>query len=58
MVAELNDVQDRFIPARHKNISHLISHIVPISLYVAIWAALMVCTGLTVFARFGGPGHL
>lgn len=26
------------------------SHIVPISLYVAIWATLMVCTGLTVFA--------
>ena len=26
------------------------SHLVPISLYVAIWATLMVCTGLTVFA--------
>ena len=26
------------------------SHIVPISLYVGIWATLMVCTGLTVFA--------
>ncbi len=26
------------------------SHVVPISLYVAIWATLMVCTGLTVFA--------
>jgi cytochrome c oxidase subunit 4 len=26
------------------------SHIVPIGLYWAIWAALMVCTGLTVFA--------
>ncbi len=26
------------------------SHIVPVSLYVVIWATLMVCTGLTVFA--------
>ncbi len=26
------------------------SHIVPISLYVGIWATLMVCTGLTVYA--------
>jgi cytochrome c oxidase subunit IV len=26
------------------------SHISPISLYVGIWATLMVCTGLTVFA--------
>jgi len=26
------------------------SHIVPIPMYVGIWAALMVCTGLTVFA--------
>jgi len=26
------------------------SHLVPVSLYVAIWATLMVCTGLTVFA--------
>ena len=26
------------------------SHVVPVSLYVAIWAALMVCTALTVFA--------
>ena len=26
------------------------SHVVPISLYVAIWATLMVCTALTVFA--------
>jgi len=26
------------------------SHVVPISLYVGIWATLMVCTGLTVFA--------
>lgn len=26
------------------------SHLVPIGLYVAIWATLMVCTGLTVFA--------
>ncbi len=26
------------------------SHVVPVSLYVAIWATLMVCTGLTVFA--------
>ena len=26
------------------------SHVVPISLYVAIWATLMVCTSLTVFA--------
>jgi cytochrome c oxidase subunit IV len=26
------------------------SHIVPISLYIGIWATLMVCTGLTVFA--------
>jgi cytochrome c oxidase subunit IV len=26
------------------------SHIVPMSLYVGIWATLMVCTGLTVFA--------
>jgi len=26
------------------------SHIVPISLYVGIWIALMICTGLTVFA--------
>ncbi len=26
------------------------SHIVPVSLYVGIWATLMVCTGLTVFA--------
>ena len=26
------------------------SHVVPISLYVAIWATLMICTALTVFA--------
>jgi len=26
------------------------SHTVPVSLYVAIWATLMVCTGLTVLA--------
>jgi len=26
------------------------SHIVPISLYFGIWATLMVCTGLTVYA--------
>ena len=26
------------------------SHILPVGLYVAIWATLMVCTGLTVFA--------
>jgi cytochrome c oxidase subunit 4 len=26
------------------------SHLVPISLYVGIWATLMVCTALTVFA--------
>ena len=26
------------------------AHLVPVSLYVAIWATLMVCTGLTVFA--------
>jgi len=26
------------------------SHILPVSLYFAIWATLMVCTGLTVFA--------
>lgn len=26
------------------------SHLVPVSLYVAIWAALMIFTGLTVFA--------
>ncbi len=26
------------------------SHLAPVSLYVGIWAALMVCTGLTVFA--------
>jgi cytochrome c oxidase subunit IV len=26
------------------------SHISPVSLYVAIWATLMVCTALTVFA--------
>ncbi len=26
------------------------SHLVPVSLYVAIWATLMVCTALTVFA--------
>ncbi len=26
------------------------SHVVPISLYVGIWATLMVCTALTVFA--------
>ncbi|MGC2112125.1 MAG: cytochrome C oxidase subunit IV family protein [Candidatus Korobacteraceae bacterium] len=26
------------------------SHVVPMSLYVAIWAALMIFTGLTVFA--------
>ena len=26
------------------------SHVMPISMYVGIWAALMVCTGLTVFA--------
>jgi cytochrome c oxidase subunit IV len=26
------------------------SRVVPVSLYVAIWATLMVCTGLTVFA--------
>jgi len=26
------------------------SHVVPVSLYVVIWASLMVCTGLTVFA--------
>lgn len=26
------------------------SHVVPVGLYVGIWATLMVCTGLTVFA--------
>src|SRR6201993_2824270 len=26
------------------------SHVVPVSLYVGIWATLMVCTALTVFA--------
>lgn len=26
------------------------SHVTPVSLYVGIWATLMVCTGLTVFA--------
>jgi len=26
------------------------SHIVPVSLYVAIWASLIICTALTVFA--------
>jgi len=26
------------------------AHVVPVSLYVAIWATLMVCTALTVFA--------
>ena len=26
------------------------SHVVPVSLYVGIWATLMICTALTVFA--------
>src|SRR5215469_12137027 len=38
--------------AKHTADEHIApeSHIVPISLYVVIWAALMVGTGLTVFA--------
>jgi len=38
--------------AKHVTDEHIApeSHVVPISLYVAIWAALMVGTGLTVFA--------
>jgi len=34
---------------KHEHISPE-SHVLPVSLYVGIWATLMVCTGLTVFA--------
>ena len=39
-----------FRPGRVEDHFDPMSHVVPIKLYVAIWASLMIFTGLTVFA--------
>ncbi len=46
----MNNIQDRFHPGSAQEHFDPMSHVVPIRIYVAIWASLMVCTGLTVFA--------
>jgi cytochrome c oxidase subunit 4 len=42
--------QHDFHPGTEQEHFDYTSHLAPISLYVGIWATLMVCTGLTVFA--------
>ena len=46
----MHNLQDRFHPGSKQEHFDPMSHVVPISMYVTIWASLMVFTGLTVFA--------
>ena len=46
----MHNLQDRFHPGSAQEHFDPMSHVVPIRMYVAIWAALMIFTGLTVFA--------
>jgi cytochrome c oxidase subunit IV len=43
-------MENRFHPSSAQEHFDPMSHVVPISMYVGIWAALMIFTGLTVFA--------
>ena len=46
----MHNLQDRFHPGSGQEHFDPMSHVVPIRMYVTIWAALMIFTGLTVFA--------
>jgi cytochrome c oxidase subunit 4 len=46
----MHNLQERFHPGSEQEHFDPMSHVVPIGMYIGIWAALMVGTALTVFA--------